>query len=292
MNKNMEEAILDLLCAQATCGLSEEQKAELERLKAEAGGTFDLESLELTAASLNVALLGELEPMPSHVQLEIAAMAKGHFAAVESQEERPDENIFTRPRRPAVIETEPKGSMINWLGWAVAAAACVALALNIWTAQRQDNVAKGPGPTPAETARPGPAELREQLIGTAKDLARAGWAAGNVKEITAVTGDVVWSDEKQEGYMRFRGLPANDPGREAYQLWIFDETQSEETPIDGGVFDISDEGEVVVPIDAKLKASKPALFAVTIEKPGGVVVSDRKRIAALAKVETRPQGPA
>ena len=36
---------------------------------------------------------------------------------------------------------------------------------------------------------------------------------------------------------------------------------------------------------SKLKALGPELFAITIEKPGGVVVSKREKIAALAKVE-------
>ena len=87
--------------------------------------------------------------------------------------------------------------------------------------------------------------------------------------------------------MRFRGLPKNDGSKETYQLWIFDKTQKKETPIDGGTFDVTTDGEVIIPINAKLKAQGPALFAITIEKPGGVVVSDRKKLAALAKVETQ-----
>ena len=46
-------------------------------------------------------------------------------------------------------------------------------------------------------------------------------------------------------------------------------------------------GEIVVPINAKLRAQQPEMLAVTIEKPGGVVVSKREKIAALAKVESR-----
>jgi anti-sigma-K factor RskA len=105
------------------------------------------------------------------------------------------------------------------------------------------------------------------------------------KTLRDVGGDVVWSDEKQAGYMRLRGLPVNDKSKETYQLWIFDKTQDKATPIDGGTFDVDKEGEVVIPIDAKLKALGPELFAITIEKPGGVVVSKREKIAALAKVE-------
>ncbi len=43
--------------------------------------------------------------------------------------------------------------------------------------------------------------------------------------------------------------------------------------------------EVVVPIAAKLDVARPYMFAITIEKPGGVVVSSRKRLPLLAKVE-------
>ena len=101
-----------------------------------------------------------------------------------------------------------------------------------------------------------------------------------------VSGELVWSDAKQAGFMRFRGLPVNDAAKEQYQLWIFENAKLEEHPKDGGVFDITAEGDVIIPIDAKLATKDPKVFAITVERPGGVVVSDRKKIAALAKVET------
>ena len=46
-------------------------------------------------------------------------------------------------------------------------------------------------------------------------------------------------------------------------------------PVDGGVFDVpAGAAEVIVTIDAKLAIARPTAFAVTLEKPGGVVVSD------------------
>ena len=42
--------------------------------------------------------------------------------------------------------------------------------------------------------------------------------------------------------------------------------------------------EVLIPIDSRLPISKATLFAITVEKPGGVVVSDRKRLPLLAPV--------
>ena len=84
--------------------------------------------------------------------------------------------------------------------------------------------------------------------------------------------------------MRFKGLPVNDKTKESYQLWIFDETQDEKTPIDGGIFDVNSNGELIVPVTAKLNVRKPKLFAVTVEKAGGVVVSKREKIPVLAKL--------
>ena len=39
-----------------------------------------------------------------------------------------------------------------------------------------------------------------------------------------------------------------------------------------------------MPIEAKLPVSNAVMFAITVERPGGVVVSDRSRLPLLAKV--------
>ncbi len=98
-----------------------------------------------------------------------------------------------------------------------------------------------------------------------------------------VSGDVVWNPAANAGYMRFAGLPANDPSEAQYQLWIFDSAINADTPIDGGVFDISGSGEVIVAIDPKIAVTDATMFAITLERPGGVVVSDRSRLLLLAQ---------
>jgi anti-sigma-K factor RskA len=127
--------------------------------------------------------------------------------------------------------------------------------------------------------------MRERLIGSTGDIARVEVGAGNVKDVQP-RGDIVWSDSKQAGFIRISGLPKNDPNRETYQLWIIDSAQDPKTPIDGGVFDISADGEVIIPIDAKIAARDPKAFAITVERPGGVVVSKQERVVALAKRAT------
>ena len=97
------------------------------------------------------------------------------------------------------------------------------------------------------------------------------------------SGDVVWGDEQQAGFMKLSGLPKNDPGVSQYQLWIVD-PERDSAPVDGGVFDIpADGGFTIVPIDAALDVTKPVAFVITVEKPGGVVVSKQETVAAVAQ---------
>ena len=130
-----------------------------------------------------------------------------------------------------------------------------------------------------------PAALRERLLGEAPDLVRVDWSSTEDPIVAAavVRGDVVWSPSRQEGYMTFRGLPANRASEQQYQLWIFDGTRDAARPVDGGVFDVFDpERPLVVPIDAKLDIRDATAFAVTLERAGGVVVSDREHLLLLA----------
>jgi anti-sigma-K factor RskA len=113
---------------------------------------------------------------------------------------------------------------------------------------------------------------------------RIAWTATGDSTAVGAEGDVVWSATGQRGVMRIVGLAPNDRAKWQYQLWIFDKNRDDKYPVDGGVFDVDSEtGEVVVPITARLKVDEPVLFAVTVEKPGGVVVSKRERIVVTAK---------
>ena len=163
--------------------------------------------------------------------------------------------------------------IVAWL----CVAASVAIALSVWIPGRRD----------VQTSM---LVLRDNLIAKSGDLIRSKWESPTPKqpatpEQTAAQelGDVVWSSSAQQGFMTIRGLPVNDISKEQYQLWIIDPTRDEK-PVDGGVFDITNATESIVPIRAKLQVDKPSLFAITIEKPGGVVVSDQKRLPLLAKV--------
>jgi Anti-sigma-K factor rskA len=171
----------------------------------------------------------------------------------------------------------PSRGVAPWL----AAAACLLVAGGaVWWGmqQRPDNN----GTKPTAPVASSPAVDRAALVASATDLAKITWTITQDQNARAATGDVVWSAAQQKGYMRFVGLKPNDPAQYQYQLWIFDKTRDQAFPVDGGVFDVSSDGEVIVPISPKLHVNDLAMFAVTVEKPGGVVVSKRERIVVTA----------
>ena len=292
MNQEKDDVLYDLLTKKAIHGLDDAEQRHLDSLDM---GNADAEfrSLEMTAAAIGMAGLGSEEPLPAHLRLKIMADAGSYVV---------DRNAQTMAWPPATDRSgsayeseqdEKTGSWFGWLGWATAVAACIVLALNLWFTRVQPSLEVAENKPPVEAPRtPTAAEQRDQMMGTATDVLKATWAPGNVKGLTQMVGDVVWSDEKQTGYMRVRGLPVNDTTKETYQLWIYDKTRDDAHPIDGGVFDVSSSGEVVIPINAKLKAQHPTMFAITMEKPGGVVVSKGAKIAALATVETKTRSGA
>lgn len=281
MNEEQRERFFDLLTMKAICGLNEAEERELQELDPETAEA-EFRSLEQTAAAISMIGIESDEKMPSHIFNRIVDAAQENIRVSEDVKATP-----LPPPESAKAEEADRGTpWFSWLGWAVAAAACIALAVNIFVPRNEAPSVAVNRPQVEIPRVLTPAEMREEMLRTNAGMIRATWAPGNVKELAQVSGDVVWSDEKQAGYMRFRGLPVNETSEETYQLWIFDETQDKATPIDGGTFDISSDGEVVIPINAKLKARSPEMFAITIEKPGGVVVSKREKLAALAKIET------
>ncbi len=284
MSEDKREKFLDLLLKKAVHGLDEAEQRDLDSLDPDMVAA-ELLSLEMTVAAINIADTSIDEQLPTHLYSKILAEARQFVGAAE-----PETASAWPPVKPSSYKAEaerPGLSWFGWLGWAAAAAACIALALNLWITQTPPPNQANIKPTPEIPKVLPPAEARDEMMRSTAGMIKANWTNPNPKATNLVSGDVVWSDEKQVGYMRLRGLPVNDKSKETYQLWIFDKTQDPKTPIDGGTFDVNSEGEVVIPINAKLKADDPAMFAITMEKAGGVVVSKRERIAALAKVENQ-----
>jgi hypothetical protein len=268
MNDSQQNAerLRDLLADQALFELSAEEQAELRALLGES--TVNPESFEWTAALASVALQrGPYEPLPNALRAKIADAAPEHQAAAQ---------IIADSKRvtPASIGRRDGIRFREAIAW-FAAAACFFIALINWSDSH-----------PKTQAAPTIAQARDALLQQASDIVKRDWTATDDATAMGATGDVVWSNAKQQGFLRFKGLAKNNPKDNQYQLWIFDAKQDERYPIDGGVFDVdSATGDVIVPIRAKLRVVDPKMFAVTVEKPGGVVVSSRDRIALRANTD-------
>ncbi|MDX2184594.1 MAG: anti-sigma factor [Gemmatimonadaceae bacterium] len=178
---------------------------------------------------------------------------------------------------PRITSAERVTSSRAWAvgGWLVAAAAAL-----LWVA-----APRGPSrETPAPVATVSPAELRSRLLAQPNAALRLEWTATTDRTALGAGGDVVWSDPTQSGVMRIAGLAPNDRTAWQYQLWIFDRSRDERYPVDGGVFDIpTGVTEAMIPIRARVPVGEAVMFAVTVERPGGVVVSTRERVALLAQ---------
>lgn len=284
----------ELLMQRATTGLDAAEAAELAALGADDDVSFDL-----AAAAIDLATL-KLEEMPVGVADKVLlaanvplratdapAPAKAHAPDRAEQTARPQVTT-ERPAADIVPIDAAKARRRARVGAAIGVAGLLAAAAAVlYVTQRapevkvveREKIVEVPAPPPKAKSL---AEQRAELLASAKDVTTLPWTATKDPNAAGASGDVVWSSAEQKGFMRFTGLAANDAKQIQYQLWIFDKNRPQETPVDGGVFDVSATGEVIVPITAKLSVDDPVLFAVTIEKPGGVVVSKRERIVVTA----------
>lgn len=256
-NSVNRERLLELLSIRAAEGVSPEQSVEIDALLRD-HPDVDPAIFDLPAAGAWLAQhQGALEEMPADLagRIEAAAIRAGRSAGGEVAG-----RIDPGPWR-----------MLAITGWLAAAAA---IAFGIFTALR---------PVPVQPV-PGLAERRAGLLAAGGDVRTVAWS-GATPSVTGVSGDVVWSDQRGEGYARVSGLPVNDTQTTQYQLWVFDPTRpNPDQPVHAGVFDVpAGAGEVIVPISPSLRTKSVAVFAVSREKPGGSVLPTADQVLLVAK---------
>lgn len=284
------DRLLDLLADDATLGLSSQERDELEALLREFPGSSD-GSIERAAAAADLAMGGSArssELMPAHVRAKIladgerivsgyAASSAGNAQGTATRTGPIRMATAARPLGAATRSDRSRGpDRMAVSGWLAAAAAIVIAAMG-WM-RPAGNTLPGPGPVPP-IAMVRPSEAREKLMASAADAVVIPMGDWDNPEQTGVTGDVVWSESAQSGYLRLAGLKPNDPAVEQYQLWIVD-SRGMGQRISGALFDATPDpvtGEVIVEIEPEIATQGAAAFALTIEKPGGVWVSDMTR---------------
>jgi hypothetical protein len=264
MNANWQdnEVLVDLLAKEAVSELRDDEQAALLTLNSE------IPAAERAAMQAPVAALfcaaARREPIPSALREKILDDASSAFTSASV-------SPLVHPRNSTALSAN-----VGW--WA--AAACFVLAVTGWWPRLTSK------PETSPTAQISASEQREKMLAQQNAIRVSLTAASD----QPLTGDVVFDPQTQSGFLRFRGIPANDPRFTQYQLWIADAGRKQPEPIDGGVFNVTGEttseiaGEIIVPFKAKLAVDQAAAFVVTIEQPGGVVVSKQERVLALARL--------
>lgn len=222
----------------------------------------EVEGFELAIAQLEIerheSRRGAEPAVPASLRERLEQLAR----PVDAQQPIP----FARAQQTAPPRRAP---LRDW----IVAAACIAFgAFSTFALLRTGDESQSASPVdPAAFVSMHPSSVRCPWQGTKDE-----------RILGEVRGEAIFDPATSKGILLIEGLAGNDPSVDQYQLWIFDAERDERYPVDGGVFDMPACGQAVIPIEAKLRVDKPTLFAVTIEKPGGVVVSNR-RIALVAK---------
>ncbi len=248
----MSERLLDLVIAHETDVLTEAEAKELAHLMASAPAH---EVAEVRRA----ISVGQAAMMPVDLRGKLQIQAHGYFAG-RGERGGSLEGPASLPMRQAA---SPVSSTWAWSGW-MAAAAAIAMAIFV-------------GLRPSTTVTP---EQQVAAIEARQDNVKVAFQS-QVEKAASVKGEVVWNDALGEGYIAVSGLVKNDPARTQYQLWVVDPTRDAK-PVDAGVFDMVD-GTLRIPVRTKLPVNKPVAFAITEEKPGGVVQSAGPILALAAR---------
>jgi hypothetical protein len=228
--------------------------------------------LDESAAALTAALhdaAGDRTPLPAALAARIVADGRAQLRdQVHQTPSTSSPLVVVRPTRTL--------RFMAAAGWLAAAAS-----LALWASAPRDSA-------PTTIARvadvPSLDAVRLALLSDSTSIQRA-WQESTDPAARGASGEIVWNDAQQRGVMRFVGLTPNDPRLAQYQLWIIDAERDARYPVDGGVFDVGSNGEVLVAVTARVPVGRPTLFAVTLERPGGVVVSTRERLVLAAAVD-------
>jgi hypothetical protein len=257
-----KELLLDLLVVQSTQPMSDDENIKLQRLLKEypeySNYEFDeIASLAHISYHLNDKRIHE--KLPSELKSKILNSHK----QIDSQSlYRIKINEFLR-----TLFNQPT------YAWAITVLLAIGISISMIEFKNYDSAFRY---LPLE---------RVLLQSTSNDLIKYPWYSKQ-SDFAMTNGNIVWSNKRQKGFIKISGMPVNDPSKNQYQIWIIDPLKYKQ-PVDGGIFNInSTDQDIIIPINPKLPILNAKGFAITLEQPGGVVVSSQELI--LTAPELRP----
>ncbi len=287
------ELLSDLLIQRATSGLSKIEEVELKRLLEQQNVDDDL-SFDAAVCAVDQSRIGkgdEMLSMPAHLRSLVISESANYVGAAVATEE----SVVPGSVMPgSVMRSQPSAAtqVREMLGW-LAAAACLILAAFAWyskpAASGGPDVANQTGSNQTGANQNGANQTPLIAEKSAIDFEDFKIDASRIFEVAMDPGNdetgkdasatVYWDEETKRGFVKVAGLNVNDPAVEQYQLWVIDKKRGVADRPNAGVFDIAESGEAIFEFRSELKVFEAQGFAVTVEKPGGVAVSDLSRIA-------------
>lgn len=311
------ERLEELLCDKAVQGLSAAEEAELRLLRAELGVGED-DAIEHAAAAAMLAMTaGEsVEPMPDSLRARLDARAadwcrgQGDLASKAHELQL----VAFEPKSPA--ENDAKSELatgqirfgdrvyqaarsLRGGGGVMSAAACLTLAAFVatWNNPVAQTGLQEAGLTSTfataiteaadsirTLAENSPVARYDELLSSGRNVVAA-HAAAPLPTPQPISAEFLWEPGADRGFIRVSGLAATADRDVTYQAWVYDQSRPEPYPVDAGTFDIPHEGGTyIIPVSARLPVLRPAAFAVTLERAGGVVVSAPERVLLVGEV--------
>lgn len=268
------ERYLELLAGESIGDLSTQESEELAGLRLRVPPIRDEHGRIPTAqhadlvlgTTLAASVRSDCPPLPAALHNKIYAQAIDSMSVRTgpTPTRRASDRAPNSPLAPA-----PSRRWLAWAGWAVAA--CAALFVGVQFL---------PSTPPTKQ------EALLAFINRTTETVRVPLTSRHHAAAPSLNAEVIWHPDEQTGYLRVSGLPVNDPARQQYQLWIADATREGTQPVDGGVFNATDgfqlvdSTDVYIPFTPRLRVGAASSFTLTIEKSGGVVETDPRRILA------------
>jgi hypothetical protein len=220
----------------------------------------ELATIEKTAAE--IALAPPLASPPSELRDRLLATIERDTAATEDREPLP-----FRPR-PSNMPTFLGGAGILATAASLVAAAVIAIVFLVWslsdaTRKLDEQVRQSAG-------------MRVTILEQKKTLDEQEAQLGIINDpevrLTSLTEseppkpgiDVLWHPELKRGLLVAKGLQPTEKGK-TYELWLI----AGGKPVPAATFDVDENGNAVISLDALPNAANPELFAITIENAGG-----------------------
>lgn len=216
------------------------------------------------------ASLYEKQP-PAHLKDKIFAQMT--FAEDIVEEEKTEEEVGAAQAQIAYVETKV---VPMWSKFAIAAS--VLLAASTGWFFNQNNELKVQTAALSEKVE----TLETQTNANAEFLAQYQNPANRVVKLAGVEAKpdgavtVLWNQNDNSVALSVNNLPKAPTGMQ-YQLWVIDESG----PVDMGMIDNDFEGKL---LSMKKVNGKPAAFAITLEKEGGVPSPTLEQLYVIANV--------